>query len=257
MHLEQARVLAQEELGPNIYLLWLAAPSTARGAQPGQFVMVRCGHGLDPLLPRPMSYHRFRPAANGREFAILYRVVGRGTAWLSGRRPGDVLEVFGPLGRGFTPRSDARNLLLVAGGVGIAALVALADAAVARGCAVTLLHGARSAAELFPPRLLPPEVELATATDDGSAGHHGPITDLLEQYLPWADQVFACGPSAMFQSMAAVLRRRASRKPVQVLVEERMACGSGICYGCAVTTRRGVKLVCKDGPPFELRELVW
>ena len=75
------------------------------------------------------------------------------------------------------------------------------------------------------------------------------------QYLPWADEVFACGPTPMFRAMAAVVRQEASRKPVQALLEERMACGTGVCYSCAVFTRRGVRLVCKDGPMFELREV--
>lgn len=255
MYQEQSLVLSQEQIGPAIYILWLAASRVAKGAQPGQFLMLRCGYSLDPLLPRPMSYHRFRTASEGQEFAILYRKVGRSTTWLSGLHPGDTLEVFGPLGRGFSLRPDARNLLMVAGGVGISGLVALADAAVAQGRSVTVLHGARTAAELYPPRLLPPEVELIAATDDASAGYPGLVTDLLSQYLPWADQVFACGPKPMFQSMANIMRQQASRKSVQILVEERMGCGTGICYGCAVTTRRGVRLACKDGPRFELREL--
>ena len=141
----------------------------------------------------------------------------------------------------------SQNLLLVAGGIGVAALVALADEAAAEGRSLTLLQGARTAARLFPTALLPPEVEVVTATDDGSAGHHGPVTDLLAQHLPWADQVFACGPTPMFRAMAAVVRQEASRKPVQALLEERMGCGTGVCYSCAVFTRRGVRLVCKDG----------
>jgi dihydroorotate dehydrogenase electron transfer subunit len=103
---------------------------------------------------------------------------------------------------------------------------------------------------------LPTEVEVVTATDDGSAGHRGLVTELLPQYLPWADQVFACGPNAMYEAMAAIMRQQASRKPVQVLLEEHMACGMGVCYCCAVFTRRGVRLVCKDGPRFELREVL-
>lgn len=255
MKLERALILSQEELHEDTFLMWLSCPPLARGAAPGRFLMIRCGQGFDPFLPRPMSFHRFREAGGERQFAILYEVRGRGTAWLSTREPGDELLVFGPLGRGFAVNPRVQNLLLVAGGLGVAPLVALIDQAVAQGRAVTLLQGARTAARLYPPELLPPEVEVLSATEDGSAGQRGYVTDLLPQHLPWADQVFACGPNPMFAAMADVLRRARSRKPVQVLLEERMACGTGICYGCAVFTRRGVRLVCRDGPRFDLRQL--
>ena len=165
------------------------------------------------------------------------------------------MSLFGPLGRGYAVTRQSQNLLLVAGGIGIAALVALADEAIAEGRAVTLLQGAKTAAKLFPLGSLPTEVEVVSTTEDGTAGHRGLVTELLLQYLPWADQVFACGPNAMYEAMAAIMRQQASRKSVQVLLEEHMACGMGVCYCCGVFTRRGVKLVCKDGPRFELREL--
>jgi dihydroorotate dehydrogenase electron transfer subunit len=253
--LESARVLSHEQLYESTFLMWLSCPPVARGAAPGRFLMLHCADGYDPLLPRPMSFHRFRDRDGERQFAILYDVRGRGTAWLAERQPGDELTLFGPLGKGYAVNSQAQNLLLVAGGLGVAAVVALADEAVTAGRAVTLLQGARNAAKLFPPESLPREVEVLSATDDGSAGHRGPVTDLLAGHLSWADQVFACGPNAMFRSMADVLREARTRKPVQALLEERMGCGTGICYGCAVFSRRGVRLVCKDGPRFELREV--
>jgi len=255
MNLEIARVLSQEELYQDTFLMWLSCPPVARGASPGRFLMIHCAEGYDPLLPRPISFHRFRDSAGERQFAILYDVRGRGTAWLSERQAGDRLTVFGPLGRGYALSPRAQHLLLVAGGLGVAAVVALADEAVGRGKALTLLQGARTASKLYPPELLPKDVEVLSATDDGSAGHHGPVTGLLADHLPWADEVFACGPSAMFRAMSQVLAEARTRKPVQALMEERMGCGTGICYGCAVFTRRGVRLVCKDGPRFELREV--
>jgi dihydroorotate dehydrogenase electron transfer subunit len=92
-------------------------------------------------------------------------------------------------------------------------------------------------------------------TEDGSLGQRGLATEAFVEHLEWCDQAFACGPNAMFQAMAAVLRGRRPRPSVQVLLEEGMGCGTGICYGCAVETRRGMQLVCKDGPRFELREV--
>jgi dihydroorotate dehydrogenase electron transfer subunit len=296
-----ATVIESERLYADTWCLWLHASEVARGAIPGQFLMLRChDEGEDsaaatfrsppaaldagrgglkpsatslghtgacygpPMLPRPMSYHRLRPAQDGgNDFAILYDAVGRGTQWLSRRRPGDRIFVYGPLGRGYTVRRDAGNLLLLAGGIGVAPLVWLADEQVARGRHVTLIQGARSADGLFPAHLLPPEVEVVVVTEDGSLGQRGLATDLLPDYLSWADQVFVCGPNAMFRALSEVVRRvegegaRRRRKSVQVLLEEVMPCGTGICYGCAVETRRGVRLVCRDGPRFELRDVFW
>ncbi|MDO8616262.1 MAG: dihydroorotate dehydrogenase electron transfer subunit [Dehalococcoidia bacterium] len=283
IRLERATVVSQEQVYENTYLMWLSCPPVAKGASPGRFLMVRCSDGNDPLLPRPMSFHRFRrqpspegqalsrqPSPGGQalsltgerggaqpatQFAILYDVRGRGTAWLSTRKSGDAIRVFGPLGRGYSLSPAAQNVLLVAGGLGVAAVVALADEAIAAGKAVTLLQGARTVARLFPAHLLPTAVEAVSATDDGSEGHHGYVTEILPGYLPWADQVFACGPGPMFAAMANTMRQARSRKPVQALLEEHMGCGTGVCYGCAVFTRKGVRLVCRDGPRFELREV--
>ena len=255
MKLECAQVVSHDEVYDNTFVIWLSCPPVARGSSPGRFLMIHCGDGFDPLLPRPMSFHRFRERNGEKQFAILFDVRGRGTAWLSARKAGDSLSVFGPLGRGYNVNPRSQNLLLVAGGIGVAAVVALADEALAGGRSVTLLQGARSSNKLHPPALLPRDVELLSATDDGSTGHKGYIVDLIPEHLSWADQVFACGPNPMFAGMARVMREARSRKPVQALLEEHMGCGTGVCYGCAVFTRKGAPLVCKDGPRFELRDV--
>ncbi len=255
MRLEEATIISNEELYQDTFLMWLSCPAVTKGAAPGRFLMIRCGDGLDPLLPRPMSFHRFRTYDGARQFAILFDIRGRGTRWLSERRPGERLRLFGPLGQGYRVAAHSQNLLLVAGGIGVAALVALAEEAAANGRAVTMLHGARTAQKLFPASLLPAEVEVIYATEDGSAGHKGNVTDLVPRLLSWADEVFACGPAPMFVALAEVMRRDRSRKPAQALLEERMGCGTGICYGCAVPTRKGMRLVCKDGPRFVLRDV--
>ena len=147
---------------------------------------------------------------------------------------------------------------MVGGGCGIAPLVALADAAVARELTVVLLFGARTASAVYPGSQLPPEVEYAVATDDGSAGHEGLVTELMRDYLGWADAIYACGPRPMFLSMLDVLRKENVRKPVQVSLEENMSCAVGACFGCVVETQSGeMRTVCEDGPVFEMRELVW
>lgn len=251
------------------YITWFASPELVRNADPGQFVMLRCvepkrGNGEqaivaslpdDPLLPRPMSLHRVRQAADGQQWSILYDVVGRGTAWLASRRSGDLIFCWGPLGKGFRVRPTSQQLLLVAGGIGAAPLVWLADEAVAQGKSVTLILGGRSADQIYPASFLPQEVEVVVTTEDGSLGQRGLATEAFAEHLEWCDQAFACGPNAMFQAMSDIVRRSHVRRPVQVLLEEYMGCGTGMCYGCAIETRRGMQLVCRDGPRFELRDV--
>ncbi len=270
------RVVENTRLYGNTYITWFDSPELLNGAAPGQFLMLRTADQLagasgppaaatlsdDPLLPRAMSYHRVRQGENGPEFSILYDVVGRGTAWLARREPGDLIYGWGPLGRGYSLRNAGQNLLLVGGGIGIAPLLWLADEAVAKGLSVVLIDGARDAQGVFPAELVPSEVEVVVTTQDGSQGRQGLVTDVFLDYFGWADSVYLCGPNPMFAAVADVLRaheppgRNRRRKPVQALLESPMGCGTGICYGCAVIDRRGEpRLVCKEGPRFELREI--
>jgi dihydroorotate dehydrogenase electron transfer subunit len=271
------RAVSTERLYGDTYITWFDAPEALAGAAAGRFLMLRCadvsddtpsptGASLagDPLLPRAMSYHRVREGENGREFSILFDVVGRGTAWLAAREPGDRVFGWGPLGRGYALRGPGQNLLLIGGGLGIAPLLWLAADAVATGKSVVMVIGARSAAGVFPAQLIPPEVEVVVTTEDGSLGRKGRATDAFPEYYGWADQTFACGPNAMFATLAELVhkldgptRGRIRRgKPVQALLEAPMGCGTGICYGCAVFDRRGEpRLVCKEGPRFEIREI--
>ena len=241
-------------------LLTMALPAgLARNLRPGQFVNVLCRDGLslDPLLRRPYSYFRVDPAAN--TMTLLVRPFGRGSQWLAGRTPGETLDVMGPLGNNFGVNDRAERLLMVAGGVGVAPLVHLSDEALVRGQSVTLLMGASTAATLLTAGQLPTEVEYIVATDDGSQGHAGFVTDLVPEYLPWADQVFACGPDPMLRSLANVIRQhRVGRRPsVHVSVERSMACGVGACLGCVIDTRHGMRTSCVTGPVFPIEEIVW
>ena len=240
----------------NTFILWFTRPPHLASAVPGQFVMVYIDEHSDPLLGRAFSVHRVRDGAHGPEFAILFDVVGRSTEWLSRRAPGDAVRVVGPLGRGFEPRARVQRMLLVGGGIGCAPLIWLADELIDQGREVTLLLGGRTEAQIFPASQLPTAVELVAATEDGSMGTKGLVTKPFEQLLPWCDQVFACGPNPMFEALHGIARQSGLRKPIQALFEEPMACGMGICYSCAVFPRRGgVRLVCTDGPMFDLRDL--
>jgi dihydroorotate dehydrogenase electron transfer subunit len=233
-------------------LMWMDCPEIAAEARPGQFVMVRCG---DLTLPRPFSLHQVRQDS----IALLYSVFaeGQGTTWLGERRADDKLAVLGPLGNGFTVDDSARRLLVVAGGIGVAPLHFLAQQAVDAGKKVTLMLGAQTGSLLYPRHLLP-RVDILTATDDGSAGYHGPVTALVKEHSRYADQVFACGPLAMYRDMAPKPEEFGlEAKPVHVSLEAVMACGHGACYGCTIKTTRGLKQVCKEGPVFALDEVLW
>ena len=249
-------VIESARLYGGTHILWFPLPEAFASAQPGQFVMAFCGEGYDPLLGRALSFHRTRQGLNGLEFALLFDVVGRGTEWLARRERGDEVRLVGPLGRGFEPRPNVQRMLLVGGGIGVAPLVGLADRLVDEGREVTMVLGARSEAGIFPASQLAPAVELIVATEDGSAGERGRVTAPFQRLLPWCDQAFACGPNAMFEALHGVVRASQTAKPVQALLEGVMACGMGVCYSCAVFPRRGgVKLICHDGPMFDLRDL--
>lgn len=214
--------------------------------------MVRCGEGYDRLLRRPLSIHSVVP---GKGVALLFAVVGHGTAWLSRRQEGAVLDFWGPLGRGFSLPSSPSNLLLVAGGRGVAPLIFLAEKALSQGHKVVLLLGAPTRAELYPRELLPSPMELVVTTEDGSEGEKGVVTDLLPRLIPGADTIFTCGPLPMYRSIAR--QWRGTGKSIQVSLETRMGCGMGVCYSCTTKTEKGIKQVCTHGPVFELQDILW
>ncbi len=247
-----AAIISNDEVMPGVYLIWLESPDVGAEAQPGQFVMVRCG---DYLLPRPLSIHRL--AEKGGKLALLFAVMGKGTHWLSQRKAGDNIDLFGPLGNGFFIQPAFRNLLLVAGGIGIAPLYFVAQEAIKKGCSVKLLYGTPNR-HRYPEDLLPSQAELISITDDGSIGTKGMVTDILPDFADRADQVFACGPLPMYRDM--IRRKRELKlegKPIQVSLEMRMGCGLGVCYACTVKTKNGLQQVCRDGPVFDLDDILW
>jgi dihydroorotate dehydrogenase electron transfer subunit len=256
MRIQTATIVDHRELYGDTFLTWFQVDGPSSVPSAGQFVMVHCSDDSEPLFARAFSYHRIRTLGGRRQAAILYTVTGAGTSWLARRSIGDSLRIYGPLGHGLILRPGARSLLLVGGGIGVAPLVDFAERMVGQGREVVLFHGARNAGQLFPASDLPEEVEYQVATEDGSAGFQGLVTDAALQHLAWADQVFACGPVPMFRSLRNAIRASGRRRlSAQVLMEENMPCGWGMCYGCAVETRHGPKLVCKDGPRFNLFDL--
>jgi dihydroorotate dehydrogenase electron transfer subunit len=276
-------VTSNVEVMPGIHLMWIEAPDIACSVQPGQFITVRCG---DFTLRRPFSVHQSSGEDSGEgEIALLFKVAGKGTLWLSRRQTGERLDILGPLGKGFsippTKSGQSKNLLLVAGGIGIAPLVFLTQYASSQH-QITLIHGASTAAQLYPfssaakkrSKLspLPKGVQFIPVTEDGSMGQKGRATDILPDFLDWADRVYACGPVDMYKAMALTLspsplkgegkgegEKRSNLKltKCQVSLEVRMGCGFGACYGCTINTKKGLKHICRDGPVFELDDIIW
>jgi dihydroorotate dehydrogenase electron transfer subunit len=282
MRLSAAELVESREILPGQWLQAYHAPALANGSRAGQFVHMRTGDLSGMVLRRPFSLNT-TDAATGI-VTIHFRVIGRGTEWFTRLRPGDAVDLLGPLGRPFEVDPRSRHLLLVAGGLGIAGVRMLADEAIRDGRQVTLLFGAASAREVYPSNLLPDEVEYVVATDDGSLGHHGYVTDLVGDYEAWADQAFACGPQPMLAALARLAASRRQRLGVaslgrkrgagkveppgstaarrkaflQVSMEQNMGCAVGACLGCVVMATNGTpQRVCREGPVFASEELLW
>jgi dihydroorotate dehydrogenase electron transfer subunit len=276
----EAELLETRQILPAQWLQAYAAPWLASNARAGQFVHVRTPDYSGLVLRRPFSLNTF-DRASGR-ITIHFRVTGKGTEWLARMRPGETTELLGPLGRGFEVDARSRHLLLVAGGLGMAGVRALADEALADGRQVAVLFGAQTASEVYPSMMLPDEVEYVVATDDGSLGHRGRVTELVPQYEAWADQAFACGPLPMLAALARVARGRDARLGVarlgrkgggraaplgstqarrkswlQVSMEQNMGCAVGACLGCVVIGVNGPQRVCREGPVFSFDEIAW
>jgi dihydroorotate dehydrogenase electron transfer subunit len=281
MRLVSAELVESRQILPGQWIQSFSAPELASGARAGQFVHVRTGDYSGLVLRRPFSINT-ADAATGI-VTIHFRTVGRGTEWMTRAREGDRLDMLGPLGRPFELDPRSHNVLLVAGGLGMAGVRMLADEAVRDGRKVAILFGAQSAAHVYPSNLLPDEIEYVVATDDGSLGHHGFVTELVPEYEAWADQAFACGPHPMLKRLAelassrrarmgvaALGRKRGARKAdplgsaaarrkafLQVSMEQNMGCAVGACLGCVVIGVEGPQRVCREGPVFASEEIAW
>jgi dihydroorotate dehydrogenase electron transfer subunit len=193
---------------------------------------------------------------NTNQLSILFAVVGAGTQWLSQRQKNETLDLLGPLGNGFSVEPASKKLLLIAGGIGIAPLVFLAQKSISEGRSVKLLSGARTKNGLYPENLMPGGIETIVTTEDGSDGEKGMVSESFPKYIEWADQIYACGPLAMYQAIADKSQQWQNKKPVQVSLEVRMGCGIGACFSCSIKTKNGMKRVCHDGPVFNLDEVI-
>lgn len=242
--------------------LEIEATGITANCHPGQFFMLG-GNGTC-MLRRPISIHNLKqPDKVQFLYAVpveadnLPRSAGKGTGCLSRLKTGDSLDVIGPLGNGFTIDDSAGKIMIVAGGIGIAPLKYLANYASDTGKDVILLMGARTGALLYPVNALSPLYQTIICTDDGSAGKKSSVIELIPEYLKQVDQVFVCGPQPMYEALETAMKQWATEKPVQISLEVRMGCGFGVCYGCSIKTAHGIKTVCKDGPVFNIKDIIW
>ncbi len=256
MRLYTATITSNNEIRAGVHLIEMHVPALASAAQPGQYCMVRCCHPLasDPLLRRPFFVHSVRPAQG--LCTLLVHVQGRGTSWLAGQREGGTLDILGPLGHGWEVRPTVRNLLLVSESSSmISSITLLAQSAIGQELAVTLVAHFASAAEVYPPALLPPEVEYHIITADGSLGEQGALREVLGDYLAWADAACCSVSRETAVVLYSTFERMRGRNFAQALVLRPLVCASGVCLSCSFETHSGVKVICRDGPVFDLREV--
>lgn len=262
-----SRVLENRPLGAGYVLTTFEAPSIAESARPGQFVMAGSPDPLEILIRRPFSIcvRRRGGSSEPATISILYRVGGRGTAFLSRLARGERAAILGPLGRGFTEPRSGETPTIVAGGIGIAAFPFLVEDLAAAGHGAVLLYGARTGDDLPMREWLEARVaEIAVTTDDGSAGEHGLVTAPLLRRLAERGprrRLYVCGPTPMMTAVAGIAAQH--RVPCEVALETPMACGYGVCVGCVVEIQHPAgeygryRRVCVDGPVFDAAEIRW
>ena len=252
----KAKIIFHQKLSGDYWYLEFQASEIAKRAEPGQFVNIRVSDGLVPLLRRPISIH----GVKAQKVKVVYEVIGKGTQILSTRKPGEFLDIIGPLGNGFSYRHlikpKAGKYVLIAGGLGVAPLVFLAEKL--KLSKPLVLIGARTKKDILCAQEFKAlGCELKLATLDGSIGLKGKITDLFKIILGQIQpaQVFSCGPQAMLKVVSEIVKEKKIK--AQLSLEEHMACGIGACLGCVVATKAGYKTVCQDGPVFLSEELIW
>lgn len=255
MEQTKARTLSKTEVAPGIIKLRLFAPKIAKEAVPGQFVHIRCGEDRDFILRRPFSIHQVTGVDS---IEILFNVVGSGTTWLSNLAIRDSVDIVGPLGNGFQLASEGEKVMLVAGGMGIAPLVFLATKLVEAHAKVSIVMGAATREHLLDymdlKRL---SFRVTVATEDGSQGKKGLVTDVLNGAIATDKPaiIYSCGPKAMLREVSRIAEE--ADIPCQVALEELMACGVGVCLSCVTQTINGLRKVCSSGPVFKSSEIRW
>ena len=251
------KVLSNTEIAHNIYSLEFESTPEISLSTPGQFINIQVRGEDAPFFRRPFSI----AGTNGQSAEIIYEVVGNGTYYLSSLGIGDSLDIIGPLGTGFKFDKEKSNILLVGGGIGLPPLLFLAQKMSHNGINPMLLAGFRTKTVNYLPRHTNP---ILYATNDGTLGYNGYITDLLIDKLTEKDceRIFACGPEPMLSRVKEISDE--FNAACSVAVEKLFGCGTGLCLGCIIEnslkryTETGKKysLACKEGPVFDAADLI-
>ncbi len=243
-------VLLNEPVAENIYRIELLSPEISAVSKPGQFINVKVSENFDPLLRRPFSIYNIIED----RIQIIFNIVGKATKILSNIKIGEKIDIIGPLGNGFNVDGDFNTALIVAGGLGIAPFPFLTKILKEKGKNIISFVGARTKSQL----VLDGLVNVNIATDDGSYGYRGTVVELFKSNINdnySTSKVFGCGPTPMLKALIDLCDKL--NLDCEVSVETPMACGTGLCQGCAVKTKDGrYKLACKDGPIFNSKDIL-
>jgi dihydroorotate dehydrogenase electron transfer subunit len=260
MPIERAARLREVRNWGDFFRFAIDAPALGAGAKPGQFVMVKVSEGAFPLLRRPLGIHDAGPGG----IELFFKIAGQGTELLARKKPGDRLDIIGPLGKGFTVGSapHGKRAFLVGGGRGIAPLYFLARELAAAGAKPVVFYGGRTAADIpLLDRFEKAGFELLASTDDGSFGFAGFVTELVGRELAKDKPavVYACGPDPMMKALAAVTAKHGV--PAEFSLESVMGCGVGACWGCVHRIKNeagdGWVKICEEGPVFPGERVIW
>ncbi len=256
----EAKILENIHLKANYYKLTLNCPEIAKEIKPGQFILIRVTNNLDPLLPRPFGV--FRVDKTKENFSVLYAVKGRGTHLLSQKKTGEILTLTGPHGNGFQVNQNSKTICLVAGGFGVSPLLALTKENKDKKI-IVIIGGRSKDLIIFEKEFRDLNARVYITTDDGSYGKKGIVIDILDELIkPFdsaqgekerIDEIFSVGPSLMLKAVSQIAKK--SKIPCQISMEERMACGIGVCYSCVCKTKRGFQKICTEGPVFNAKEV--
>ena len=248
------KVVSNEKLCPQFWRLCINAPAIKKTVKPGQFVHIRTNDGYEPFFRRPFSVYRAK-----KHVEIFYEVVGPGTKIMSELKKGDDIDVLGPVGSEFTlPSKKMKQIVMIAGGIGIAPFLPLSDVLKNKGYELILLYGGRTGKHVYPMKEFKENgVKVHVATDDGSRGIKGRVSKLFNKIdiNPETTFLYTCGPNPMMAAVQEFARKH--DLPGEAACEEIMACALGACLGCSIPTKNGFKTVCYEGPVFDLDEVLF
>lgn len=283
----KSSIVSNEPLTGNCWRITLEAPQIASEIKPGQFINVKIGKTFDPLFRRPFSVFRRVKGDRGYDgIEVVYEVVGRGTRLMTNLKPGDELDVIGPLGHGFEWDRDKKVHVLLGGGVGLPALFMLGEeisqAVSESGLELNILIGAETKkAIVLEKEFRTLNGKVVVSTDDGTYGYHGFVTETLKDAIDTGEissdcMIYACGPEPMLKALQPICQQYGI--PAQISMERHMGCGIGVCLSCVCKVDRdsvlkyrdlksshiqfspeaefGYALVCKDGPVFNIEEVI-